>query len=114
MIKFERILVIEQELMHRPETSLDGGALRRLGRLQRMPMNLFQPVMPVHDAYLSFESFQQHRDSRCRLLAVRAFEVAVFHDDDPGIGRAELMIRSPGISSTGSVEITHGGFLLFY
>ena len=77
----ERVLVVEQQVVHRPECFLCGGGLGCLGSELGMGMNVVQrQVAP--DVSDVAELAQELSDERLGLPAVGAFEVAVLDDRD--------------------------------
>jgi len=68
--------------VHRPELVLGAGRLGGLGGELRVGMRRGQREMPKDEAQAVLEFLQQHFHRRIGLAAGRAFEVAVFHEDD--------------------------------
>jgi len=92
VVQFQMALIIEQQIVHRPEPALRARAFRRFGCMQRVRMHLLERKMTVDDAYPAFEMLQQQFDGRRRLLAVRAFEITVLGDGDRRVRRAERVV----------------------
>jgi len=82
LIQLQMGLVLEQQVMHRPELPLRARRFCRLRGKQRMRMDFFEREMPEHEAQRVRKMGKQYLDCRHRLLAVRAFEVAVFDQGD--------------------------------
>ena len=72
----ERVLVLEQQVVHLPERALLGRRLRRLGRQLRVRVDVVQRQVPPHVADVAVLA-QQLAHDRLGLAAVRALEVAV-------------------------------------
>jgi hypothetical protein len=77
----ERVLVVEQQVVHRPERVLVGGGFGCLGSELGMGMNVVQRQVAPYVADVA-ELAQELSDERLGLSAVRAFEVAVLDDCD--------------------------------
>jgi len=72
-------LVLEQQVVHRPELALRRGDFRHLRREQRMGMHFLLRKMAKGVADAPREAIQQQLHRRRRLLAVGTFEIAVLH-----------------------------------
>ena len=81
----ERVLVVEQEVVHLPERALVGGRFRGLRGELRVRVDVVERQVPPDVADVA-EVAQQLADDRLRLPAVRALEVAVLDHRD---GRVE-------------------------
>ena len=92
VLQLEVSLVVEQQIVHRPEFLLPAGALGCLGRAHGVRVNLLQREVPINEAHALRKSLEQQLDCGCGLLAVRAFEVAVFEDCHRRVQRANRVI----------------------
>src|SRR5213595_2103217 len=57
-----------------------------------MRMHFLERQLPPHQPRAADEALEQHLHRRRRLLAIRAFEVAVLDDGDRRVRRAEVMV----------------------
>jgi hypothetical protein len=73
-------LVVEEQIVHRPEPLLRARAFGGLGSRQRVRMNLLEREIAEREPDAPLEMLEQHLHRGGRLLAVRALEVAVFDD----------------------------------
>src|SRR3954451_14172444 len=76
-------MILEQQVMHRPEFVLRAGRLCGLCRQFRVWMRFCQGKVAEYEAHALCEAAQQHFDCRERLSAHRTFEVSVLHERDP-------------------------------
>ena len=65
-------LILEQEVVHRPEFMLRAGCFRRLRGELRMRVHLDLRKMAVHKAQLVTKMLEHHFHRRVRLAAGRA------------------------------------------
>src|SRR5262245_28706500 len=79
--------------MHLPELTLYPGALGGLGCGECMGMRIHNWEVPVSETNIASELPEQHLDGSDGLFASRAFEIAVFDDDDTCVSRSENVIR---------------------
>src|SRR5262245_54248442 len=92
--------------MHLPEFALRARALGGLRGQQRVRVDFFQREMAESKTHAPCESLQQQLDRRRGQLAVRAFEVAVLHDDDASVLRAKHVVdRAHGLGEIGGVAL---------
>ena len=77
LFELQVILVLEQQVMHRPELVLGCCRFRRERGMQRVRMNLYERKVAIDNLNASGETCQQQFHNRCSLLAIRTFEVAV-------------------------------------
>lgn len=98
----EMRLVIEQTIVYLPEFSLSAGALRCFGGRQRMRMHFLEGEVAVYEPHAIAEPIKQHLHGRRRLLAVRAFEVAVLHERDGRMLGPEHVVD--GVDGPGQVK----------
>ena len=99
----ERVLVVEQQVVHLPERSLLGGRLGRLGRELRARVDVGQRQVAPDVADVA-EVGEQLADDRLGPAAVRALEVAVLDDASPARPRARACGRARGRPSTYEVD----------
>jgi hypothetical protein len=92
MVEFQRALVLEQNVVHRPELALSAGAFGRFRRRKCVRMNLLEREVAIHDAKAPDEVRQQQLHHRCGLFAVGALEIAVLNQSHRCIRRAQRMI----------------------
>src|SRR5262249_28500104 len=86
------LLVLEQQVVHRPEPALPGRGFGSERRLQRVRMHLLQRKLPPDEPNATVEVLEQQLHRRRRLLAVRAFEVAVLDQRHGRMRRAQHMV----------------------
>ncbi len=75
--KLQRILVLEEPVMHATEVALITGCFRRFSRQGRVGVDIGQWQVPPHETQLAVEPFEQLQDDRRRRPAVRTLVVAV-------------------------------------
>lgn len=80
IIYFEMRLILEQHIMHGPETVLQSGGFRGFRGKLRMRMFLGQRKVPVHEPHMVGESNTQSAYEKVRLAAMRTFKIAVGND----------------------------------
>ena len=87
------VLVLEQQVMHRPKAilALCRGALSRLGSVAGMRM-LRPREVPVHEAELVTEPLSNALEIGVGHAAERALEVAVLDQGDGGVRRPQGVV----------------------
>ena len=83
----QRVLVLEQKVVHLPERALLRRGLGRLRRLLRVRVDVVERQVPPDVGDVA-EVAQQLAHDRLRLAAVRALEVAVLEHGDRRVDRA--------------------------
>ena len=86
VVELERVLVLEQEVVHLPERALLGGGLGGLRGELSVGVDVVQRQVPPDVADVA-EVAQELADDRLRLPAVGALEVAVLDDRDRRLER---------------------------
>src|SRR5687767_911644 len=107
IIPLQRVLMLEQRVMHRPELALAGRGLGSLGGLLGEWMLVDEREMPEDEAHLTFQSGTQVLEHRKRTPAVGAFKIAVRNDRDRRrVGADDMIVRSQRFcSSDGGVSL---------
>ncbi len=86
-------LVIEQQVVHRPELPLACRGFSRERSHQGVRMDFLQGEVPVSDPNPADEPLEQQLHRRRGLPAVRTFEITVLDDRDRRVLGAERVIR---------------------
>jgi hypothetical protein len=89
------LLMLEQEVVHRPEATLPTRTLGRFRGAQRVRMDFLQREMAKCESDTLVEAPEHQIDGARRLLAMRTFEIPVFHDRDGRVIRPEHVIHRP-------------------
>src|SRR2546421_12382609 len=89
---FQVRLIGEQQVVHRLELSLAGGALGGLRRGQRVRMHVLEGKMAKRNPHPTVKTLEQQFDRRLRLLAVRALEIPVLDHGHRGVRSAGQVI----------------------
>ena len=112
---FERLLAVEQQLVHVPEPALPGSGLGRAGRGEGVRVNLGQREMPEREPHVPAELPFDLLDRVVRLPRVRALVIAVL-DDQTADGRTPDVIdfliwwRQGQLAVVRHRAVGHGGF----
>ena len=88
----ERVLMLEQRVVHFPECALRRRGLGRFGRVLRVRVARRHREMPEHEPHVIGREPLQLLDDRMRLTAVRAFEIAILEHRDRRIGWSPDMV----------------------
>ncbi len=80
-------LILKEEIVHLPESSLCPGRLRRLRGQQCVGMRFLQGEVSKYEANLAGISLEKQFRRRRRHLAARTFEIAVLDHSYPGMIR---------------------------
>jgi hypothetical protein len=89
----QRVLVLEEEVVHRPEVilALGSGALGRLGGMSSM--GVFRPwKVPVHEAEPVAESLANVLEVGVGSATERALEITVLHQGHGRVGWTQGMV----------------------
>ena len=92
IVYFEMRLVLEQHIMHLPETALQRGSFSGYSGKLGMPVFFHQRKMPVHEPELGDESPAQPADESMRCSTVGTFEIAVRDNSNGGVSTSHHMI----------------------
>ena len=98
-------LVAEQRVVHRPELALRRRDFGSEGRLERTRMHFFERKVAPHETHPAAEALEEELYRRRRLLAVRAFEVAVLDERDRGVRGTEVVVLR--VDRDGELEALH-------
>ena len=98
----QRVLMLEQQVVHRPERALGGGGLGGLGGELGVGVHVAQGQVPPDVPHVG-EVAQQLAHRRFRPAAVRTLEVAVLHHGDGRIEWAADVIPV-GIDVVGEID----------
>src|SRR3954470_5389229 len=86
-------MILEQQVMHRPEFVLRAGRLCCLCCQLCVWMRFRQGKVAEYEAHALCEAVKQHFDCRERLSAHRTFEISILQDGDPCCFRTFDMVR---------------------
>ena len=92
LLRLEVRLVLEQEVVHRPELSLPGRRFGSLCRTQGVRMHFLERGMPEDEPHAAGELFEEQLHDRRGLLAVGALEIPVLDEGDLGMQGAERVV----------------------
>src|SRR5260370_41302766 len=90
----ERILVLEDQVMHVPELAMLGGKLSRFGGGLCVWMYFSQREVSKDKPQLFSELLLKRFDDRVCMSAVRTFVVAIFDQSNRGVGGALGVVGS--------------------
>jgi hypothetical protein len=90
-------LVLQKQIVHRPELALGRRRFRGFRGRERVRVRNFLREMPKDQANIAFVPGQHQLYCRCRLAAARAFKVPVLDDGDASITRSPEVIRAINI-----------------
>jgi hypothetical protein len=88
----ERVLVLEQPIVHVPEPALRTGGLGRLGRAFRVRVDLRQREVTIDEAQRGTKRRSDLLEDEMGGTAVRALEVPVLEQRDRRVHRAADVI----------------------
>jgi hypothetical protein len=91
IVPLERVLVVEQKIVHLPEGALRGGGLRGFRGLLRVWVDVVQRQVPPHVLDVA-EVGEELADDRLCLATVRALEVAILDDRDTCVERSSNVV----------------------
>src|SRR5260370_41823260 len=89
----ERILVLEDQVMHVPELAMVGGKLSRFGGGLCVWMYFSQREVSKDKPQLFSTLLLERFDDRVCMSAVRTFVVAIFDQSNRGIGGSLWWVR---------------------
>lgn len=108
ILRFQILLVFEQQVVHYPELTLLGSGLRRFSGLLGKRMLLHQRKMPKHEAQLMRESHPEGFDPAERVAAEGTLEIAI---GDEGhrcrIRPDDMVVRPQGFGLRSARQLIH-------
>jgi hypothetical protein len=98
------LLMLEQQVVYRPELALERDGLSRLGSVLRVGVDLRQRHVPEHESQLRRKLPLKLAHDPERLTAIRAFEVPILDQRDHGVIRPTDVIVGADRDNEAGVE----------